>query len=368
MKHGRLIVRSIWASCLLIGWVAATSAPAQTVVIVGTPHLTGLDVAPSSEQTSHTVEALSAFRPTQVCVERMSGERIEMMLADPADLGETFRRPELSSRKLASTIIPMGTNMQVRLGLHAGDARQQANHLQVEWGELDTSHRLQLIALQLAGFEFHSAALNWSYLEQVERAEAQSVIPQEAIEELDAALSSRHEVYALAVPLARKAGLHALCTADALEDETSGMAAAIEHGGQKILEHPVLLAGIEELMQVQEAEWEPNGGAAALTSMLRFHNSNAFAELDRRLQWDGLIAYDNNAGAFRRRLMYWHARTSEISAELFRALARGPDERVLLIIGSAHRSFTEASLRSQPWIEVRPALALLEPQVRPDDK
>lgn len=49
------------------------------------------------------------------------------------------------------------------------------------------------------------------------------------------------------------------------------------------------------------------------------------------------------------------ARTAEISAELFRAPARGPDERVLFIVGSAHRPFTEADLRAQPWVEVVPS-------------
>lgn len=94
--------------------------------------------------------------------------------------------------------------------------------------------------------------------------------------------------------------------------------------------------------------------------MLRFFNSDAFAEQDRRLQWETLRVLDNEAGAFHRRLMYWHARTAEISAELYRALAQGPEERVMLIIGSAHRPFSESELRSQPWIEVLPAKTLLQ--------
>ena len=57
--------------------------------------------------------------------------------------------------------------------------------------------------------------------------------------------------------------------------------------------------------------------------------------------------------------MYWHARTAEISAELFRALAKGPEERVLLVAGEAHRLFTEADLRAQPWVDVQPAISLL---------
>ncbi len=171
---------------------------------------------------------------------------------------------------------------------------------------------------------------------------------------------SRSEAYALGIPLARRAGLHTFCLADSLEDETRGMSAAIEHGGQKIFERETVRAAIEDLMQTYAARWQPDGGAASLTSMLQYYNSDAYAQMDRRLQWDSLLAADNDAGAMHRRLMYWHARTSEISAELFRALARGPEERVLLIIGAAHRSFTEASLRSQPWIEVKPALTLLE--------
>ncbi len=58
--------------------------------------------------------------------------------------------------------------------------------------------------------------------------------------------------------------------------------------------------------------------------------------------------------------MYWHVRTAEISAELFRALAKGPAECVVFIVGAAHRPFTEADLRAQPWVEVTPARELLD--------
>jgi len=48
--------------------------------------------------------------------------------------------------------------------------------------------------------------------------------------------------------------------------------------------------------------------------------------------------------------------------ELFRALAQGPEERVLFILGAAHRPFTEAALRAQPWIDVKPVKTLLAPE------
>jgi hypothetical protein len=352
------------ASACLIAASLAVPAAAQTVTIVGTRHLTGMDRPPSAEQFAHTVEALSGFRPTQVCVERMSGERIEALLADPVRHGMTFQ-PETHGRPLAPTIVPLGLELQLMLARRPADAREQANELISRWGTLDTTDRIHAIGLLLAGFEFHSAVLNWSYLNDAEREEAVQALGAAAVEAMDDVLRSVHEVYSLGVPLARRAGLHQLCTADSLEDETLGILAALEHGGEAVLENPEVQARFDELTARWDAEWHPDSGPDALTRMLRFFNSDEYAQLDRRLQWETLREFDNQAGAFRRRLMYWHARTAEISAELFRALAKGPEERVLFIVGASHRAFTEADLRAQPWLQVEPATALLGPALPP---
>lgn len=346
------------AAWLVVACLAAP-ASAQTITVVGTQHLTGIEPPPSAEQLAHTVEALAAYEPTQVCVERMSGERIEALVADPARHGSTLR-PEWHGRSLVSTVVPIGVELQLMLQRRPADARAEASELLARWNALDTAERIRAIGLQLAGFEFPSAVLNWSWLDEAERDEAGDMLGPDTVEALDEALESVLEVYSLGVPLARMAGLHELCTADSQEDETAGIATALEHRGAAVLEKPETRARLDKLSERLEAEWRPESGPDALTAMLRFSNSDEFAELDRRLQWETLRELDNEAGAFQRRLMYWHARTAEISAELFRALAQGPEERVMLIIGAAHRSFTEADLRAQPWIEVKPASLLLE--------
>lgn len=347
----------------LIAWLvgACLAAPvvAQTITVVGTAHLKGLEHPPNAEQLTHTVEVLSAFEPTQVCVERMSGKRIEVLMSDPARNAMTLR-PETAGRPLATIIVPTGVEMQAMLERRPADAREDAERLVSRWGELDAAERIRVVGLQLAGYEFHSAVLNWSYLDDSERNEAAETFGAHFEERLEEALRSVHEVYSLGVALARKAGLHQLCTADSQEDETRGMLAAREYGGEALLEDPEVRARFDPLLERSAQEWRPESGPQALTSVLRFYNSDEFAELDRRLQWGALRELDNEDGAFRRRLMYWHARTAEISAELFRALAEGPEERVLFIVGAAHRPFTEADLRAQPWVEVKSASMLLE--------
>lgn len=343
----------------LVGMCLATPAMGQSITVVGTAHLAGLEDSPNADQLAHTVEALSAFEPTQVCVERMSGGRIEVLMADPARNAMTLR-PETAGRPIATIIVPIGVEMQAMLERRPADAREEAKRLAARWDDLDAAERSRVIGLQLAGYDFHSAVLNWSYLDDGERKEAEGIFGAHIKERLEEALHSVHEVYSLGVPLARKARLHQLCSADSQEDETRGMRAAREHGGEALLESAEVRARFDPLLERLAQAWQPEGGPQALTSMLRFYNSDEFAEIDRRLQWETLREVDNEAGAFARRLMYWHARTAEISAELFRALAKGREERVIFIVGAAHRPFTEADLRAQPWVEVKSANILLE--------
>ena len=362
-KPGRRSGFSRLAAGLLILCLVELAA-AQTITVVGTAHLTGLEQAPSPAQFAHTINALSEFKPTQVCVERMSGERIEMLLANPARHGASFH-DTWHGRPLATSIVPLGLTQQLLLERRPADARAEADELLARWDDLALAERVRAIRLQLAGYEFHSAVLNWSWLDEAQRQRAGERLGVDAVQALNRALTSVHEVYSLGVPLARKAGLHELCTADSQEDETAGIEAALEHGGQAVLEHPDFRSSTAELARHTKAAWQPDAGPGALTAMLRFFNGEEYTALDRKLQWEPLLELDNEAGAFQRRLMYWHARTAEISAELFRALARGTDERVMLIIGSAHRPFTEADLRAQPWFNVYSASALLAEQEAP---
>lgn len=357
-RRRRTVLRCVLL-CALTAGGSAPSLAGQVITIVGTPHLVQLEGAPRADQLSRVVDLLSEFRPTQVCVERMSGERIQGLLADPERYGPILQ-PGEHGRPLASTIIPIGVELQILLERSAGAARDEARELVSGWDTLSVQDRIRVIQLQLAGFEFHSAVLNWSHLDPSEREVAGPVLQPRIVEALDAGLEAPGEVYAIGVPLARRAGLHELCTADALEDEAFGIVAAMEHGAEQVLRRPEVQRRIQSIVDLWDEMWDPAAGPDALVETLRFFNGEEFADIDRRLQWETLREFDNEAGAFQRRLMHWHARTSAISVELFRALARSPEERVLFIVGAAHRPFTEANLRSQPWFRVKPALEVLE--------
>lgn len=327
-------------------------ATTQTVTVVGSPHFAALSPAVDSQHVRGAVEVLSAFEPSRVCIEAMDGALIETLLADPERYGALLRR-------FAGSAPAVGARQQLVWEVSPADAREMAGSLARRGSELDGDDRARLIGLQLAGYEFASAVLNWSYLQVEERVAAGTVLGDETVATLERAERSRNEIYALALPLARDRGLFELCAVDSFVDEQSVQLMIDDLG--PIIAHEGLQARVEELNRALDTAWAPaRDGDRALLATLAYFNGPEYAELDRRSQWDVLEEFDDDSRAGRRRLMYWHARTSTIAAGLFRALAGGPDERVLLVIGGAHRPFLEALLESQPWLTVVPASTLLE--------
>lgn len=336
---------------ILVLTLAPAFASSQTITVVGTPHFRTLEPIVEPSHVAPAVEVLGRFEPTQVCIEAMSGDVIEDLLRYPDRYGALVRT-------YAGTAARIGVEQQLVWETRPTEARATARALARSGDVLDAAGRVRLIGLQLAGYDLPSAVLNWTYLDVDEREAARAVLGIASVEALEHAATSRDnrmgEIYSLAVPLAREAGLRELCSVDSFVDEL---------GAQELAEEdPELLSVIAEerfqgrlaeLVETGAAAWSPQSeGARALVAALAFYNSADFAALDLRTQWDLLYEANTEKGAGRRRLMLWHARTSFLSVGLFRALAQGPDERVMLIVGAAHRSFLEALLESQPYLTV----------------
>lgn len=321
---------------------AALPATAQTVMVAGTPHLAMLDPAPTATQRAQAIAALDRFAPTLVCIEALPGERIEALAVEPARHGELLRI-------FAGDALELGQRMQLRLAVAAASARAQAEADAARWDALDDAGRLRLVGLQLAGYEPWSALLNWSHLSASAREGAAKALGARTVERLDELLASPNEIAALVVPLARQRGHHRLCAVDSLIDEASTQALVPEL--MPMLSDPAITRGLEALQGEAAARWS-RGGDDSLLALLRWHNSADYASRDRAAQWDIFRGDRQSHDAGLRRLMLWHARNGEIAAGLFRAVASAEGERVLLVIGAAHRPFLDAALAAQPWMRV----------------
>jgi hypothetical protein len=322
---------------------------ASEITIVGTAHLERLQPVPNAARAEVVVEALARWRPTLVCIEAMPGERVQEFMRDPARHGELLSTFSRHAVRLAP-------EQQLRRARDASAARDAARDLVFRTHALTLDEQLTLASLHLAAHEPWSAALVWSGIGSEHRAAAEKVMGKSAIEALDVLVASGNDIARIALPLARRMGHRQLCHADAFFDEVA--VGKLMGDLMPMLQDPTIGKGIAEFNTLSVAHWkatQPDG----LLRLLGWMQSDDYAHRDRDAQWDVFAKNPAAHDVGERRLALWHARNAEISANLYRALARPDGARVLMLIGAAHRPFLESTIAAQPWVICTPARSLL---------
>jgi hypothetical protein len=164
------------------------------------------------------------------------------------------------------------------------------------------------------------------------------------------------ETQQIGMRLARKLGLPQLHAVDHRQDmDFQRMLRAGAAAGQ----HDVLAwfqAGIAEVQQLLAAE---QASDRTVLDALRFHNGAwIMGGNGLYLQLAVLGTSDDPAGA--EVIAGWYERNLKIYANIARAI-RGPDERVLVIIGSGHLPQLASFFEQNPRYELVSALAVLGP-------
>jgi hypothetical protein len=341
-----LLPRALAALLLsLLPWVTDSA----DLMVLGTPHLADLQPAALPAQEQRVVEALAQFRPTQVCIESIPGERIDEYVRNPGRYGELLAMFAMDAVRLAP-------EQQSRRALDAWTARQRAADLAAKNAPTAAEQAL-LVSLQLAAFDPWSALLNWSRLDDAGKKAARSTLGSQASERLEQLAQSRNEMVRIAIPLARRFGHRQLCSVDPFADELDVAALADEL--QPMLADAAIGENIQRFETWTREGW-PGGSDDALLQTLRRFNGAEFANRDRAAQWDIFLKGAGNHPAGERRLMLWHARNAAIQHELLRAMAGINGDRTVLLIGAAHRPFLEASLGALPWVTVVDPLSVID--------
>nr|WP_313415902.1 DUF5694 domain-containing protein [Brevundimonas diminuta] len=129
------------------------------VLVLGSPHLSGLPDSFRSEQLEPLLERLEAWRPTAVAIENLSGLQCDAMRRYPSRYAESVETycydPSAEGRAL---------------GLDVPAAYAEVERLLAAWPEAPTAaERRRLAALLLAAGEPTSALVQWLRLPEGER-------------------------------------------------------------------------------------------------------------------------------------------------------------------------------------------------------
>lgn len=327
----------------LLGPLAA-EAPRSEVLVLGTVHLAQLKARPRPEALERLHALLARFGPTVICVEHLSGHDISAMDA----LGGTYRQV---AEMFAKDDLRYGKLLRRRLGCSREQAVLRATELLAHAPNLGPLSRARLVAFLLAAYDVPSALLQWSYLPDAVRAKT-GTLPARVKQFLDESLASPNETSALAVPLGREVKLQRLAPVDSQWD---GARLLLEPAPklEEAFGHPLRKAiAAEGVYTDKDRRTEAAIRAGDLLPLYLHINSPEFAAMDVVAQWGPWLRMNLASGLDRYRYGNWEARNMHVVANIVDAAASPRAERVLVVIGVAHKPYLEDVLRRLASVKI----------------
>lgn len=319
--------------------------PANEVLILGTPHLSGLPASFKPEMIEPLLQRLVAWHPTAVASEDISGLECDAMRRQrdrQAEAVQTYCFDPIDAGRTAGLDVPA--------------ANAEAERMLANWpAEPSPTQRRRLALIFLAAGEPASATVQWLRLPVAER-RAEGNLTTELASYLQGQMTKRNETTLIAAQLAARSGLERVWSVDdqsfvgaPVDDKAYG--AAIEHAW----DNPATKARAAADAALYARLAQPNG----LLDIYRAFNAVGFAAQKYQSDW-GAALIEPSANAYGRRYVgYWETRNLRMVANIREVLGREPGTRLVAIVGASHKGYYEAYLhqmRDVTLIDVEPVL------------
>lgn len=316
------------------------------VLVLATHHISDHEDVFSPMLVDSLVNVLEDYSPTIIGMEVLSGAQIAEMerRGGPYDSWLiSFAREPLEYGHKAQEALDISWR---KASMGADSLLSKVQNAQ----EITNNTRLELINYLLASYRLHTAALQWSYLSEVEQSN-QSVIPESTAKALSETFNSADESASISLRLAHRLDLQRVYPIDDHLDKDSfysendtQLEEALDDSTVQALRNAPYLVKQGDLLEqgVEDSTWFP---------LYRYMNSPAFYDQDKERQWRNIFLETTNK-TLRSRLALWEERNLKTAAHIRSATARQPGGRVLITIGASHKSFLDSYLKEMMGIEV----------------
>jgi hypothetical protein len=304
------------------------------VVVLGTPHLSGLPDTFTPAMLAPLLDRLAAWRPTAIATEDLSGLQCDSLRRYPTRYAATVKDycPDPAAAARAT-------------GLDVPAANAEAERLLAAWpAQPSPAQRRHLAAVFLAAGEPGSALVQWLRLPPAER-RAGDGLNEELVAALDERKDRRNETYLVAAPLAARLGLERLWSVD---DHSADSPEPTDPTEIKANEAAIMGAWDNPASQARKAETErlharlaqPDG----LLNLYRAYNAPGAALLAYQSDFGAAFVEPSPQGFGRKYLGFWETRNLRMVANMRDVLGRYPGTRMLTIVGASHGGYYEAYL------------------------
>jgi hypothetical protein len=310
------------------------------VLVLGTSHLSEYRDELRPEHLQRLIALLVDWAPTHVAVESLAADEIALLAELEAHDSAAAQVLDMFGRGTLTA----GRTMQRVLGVDRVAAGRNARAMAAH-DVLSDDERVVLTGLLIAAYEYNSATLQWSRLpEEVRRRDGP--LPPELRDALNRRLGSASEIVTLALPVARSLGLPLLHSMDSQFDGVRTLSVPREQL-YALLTHPDR-ARLQDAAAREHADHVRREAFAAgdLLAMYLYANSDAHHGGDVT-QWNWLFEPEHASGLGRLRYALWELRNMRQAMHIIDIAATGGAERLLVIVGSAHKPYLDRVLATQ---------------------
>lgn len=310
------------------------------VLVLGTPHLSGKKEL-TSKHLDRLVSKLSSWKPTQICVEtRNPSEIYQMTQIAPFNIGVKKTLKMFDQYKVD---LSKQENRKFKYSFFKAQTL-----LQKELKSLNKDYE-KIIQLSLISYDYFNALLYWTRLNDKQKRELK--ITKKSKKNLNKSLMSKGEINSLAIRLANKNKLPKLCAIDS-QISTYGVLEANEKEIEKLFSSPKRAqfrerTSFKEYIKIQEASLE-SGDLLPLYA----HLNSSKVNYEDEKQWEWLYEDSTETGLNRVRFSAWDNRNVRITNNIIDVSQSREKERILVIIGSSHKSIIDRLLKASNSISV----------------
>jgi hypothetical protein len=321
-----------------------TEATTKKIMVLATPHLSTIKGDFKATALDSLVAVLQTFDPRVIAIESLPPEMI-------GTLEKRGGNSEIIVEAFAEKQLKYGHAMQRALNTSWVEAQAAADSLLHAPDSANTDARTKQVAYLLAGFDYYSALLQWSYL-PTEAQELSALIPDSVRTALTEDLSSANEIPALALRLAKSLGHERVFSIDDHYDDlvllpiSDSLSAEMER-------HPLFprIAGAKVYRQ-SERLLEQANAKGDLLPYYRYLNSPEYMSADIRTQWGFFLRTQLPSGHDTYRFTLWEIRNLLIASNILKVAPPSGESKVLVIIGAAHKPFLDEYLSQLPDVRV----------------
>ncbi len=320
--------------------------PPSEVLVLGTPHLSGIPADQYPDSLEPLLAKLAAYRPRIITIEALSGAQCAFLRLYPQRWEGTVANYCLDPAPARNAT-----------GLNVPQAVVESERLLAALGPAPTpAARRRLAATFLAAGERASALVQWLRLPEAERRVGDG-LDTALVEALEKVRVRHNEDYAIAAPLAARLGLDRLHyvddhTSDFVISDEAAFGTAIqaqwdnEASKQRKAADAKLMAGMKS----------PGGLLAAY----RGYNDPRSFSLIYRSDF-GAALRDPSPQRFGRQYVgSWEVRNLRMVANIRETLVTAPGSRVLTIVGASHKPYFDAYLRQMHDVRLVDVAKILE--------